>query len=419
MSEEKFSRMYELYKDLFTSKIEPMLESYNSNRKKELFKLSFAIFTHVVVVICFGSIVLSCFIPFVGIIGVFLGIPLLFVCAILYRIFIPEEYAQNNQEIKLKIPFMKECMSIFLDNVLWTQYSPENLNKNIPIRNKYLFTIGKSEYNDIKSSWGKLKEIKSQNIIPKFLIALFDDIMFGKYKDVNIGIYETNTNLIQAKLFLPILLTCIFILFFCYMFFSLLCVLFGLVVTIFLAESTMTTWPLWTILIITVILLTFIIPLAIFVKAFHYAVKHKFKGIIVEFDMNKNFNGHTFFHDTSVNKKGFSLKKNTYEEVKLELSDFTNKYKVYSDDQVEARYLITPALMERVSNLKFAFKAKYVNGSFKNNKLTLAIYTGKDMFAMGNDFKDTNEQTFEELYEEMISILQIVDELKLNEHTGL
>ena len=75
--------------------------------------------------------------------------------------------------------------------------------------------------------------------------------------------------------------------------------------------------------------------------------------------------------------------------------------------------------MERVSNLKFAFKAKYVNGSFKNNKLTLAIYTGKDMFAMGNDFKDTNEQTFEELYEEMISILQIVDELKLNEHTGL
>ena len=75
--------------------------------------------------------------------------------------------------------------------------------------------------------------------------------------------------------------------------------------------------------------------------------------------------------------------------------------------------------MERIENLSFAFKAKYVRGVFKDNKLTLAIHTGKDMFAMGSDFKDSDAHTFENLYDEMISILQIVDVLKLNEYTGL
>jgi hypothetical protein len=41
------------------------------------------------------------------------------------------------------------------------------------------------------------------------------------------------------------------------------------------------------------------------------------------------------------------------------------------------------------------------------------------MFAMGNDFKDSDSNTFQELYDEMISVLKIVDELKLNQHTGL
>ena len=49
----------------------------------------------------------------------------------------------------------------------------------------------------------------------------------------------------------------------------------------------------------------------------------------------------------------------------------------------------------------------------------LAINTGVDMFAMGNDFKASNTDTFSHLYNEMVSVLQIVDELKLNQQTGL
>ena len=76
-------------------------------------------------------------------------------------------------------------------------------------------------------------------------------------------------------------------------------------------------------------------------------------------------------------------------------------------------------MMERIEGLSFAFKAKSVRGSFMNNKLTLAINTGRDMFSMGGDFKESDSNVFMQLYDEIISVLQIVDELKLDEHTGL
>jgi hypothetical protein len=72
-----------------------------------------------------------------------------------------------------------------------------------------------------------------------------------------------------------------------------------------------------------------------------------------------------------------------------------------------------------LENLKFAFHANFVRGSFKDNKLILAIDTGKDMFAMGNDFKESNAQTFRELFDEIVSIMKIVDQLEIDKQIGL
>ena len=91
-----------------------------------------------------------------------------------------------------------------------------------------------------------------------------------------------------------------------------------------------------------------------------------------------------------------------------------DKYQVYSTDQIEARCLLSPAMIDRINNLKLAFRSNYIRGSFKDDKLILAIDTGKDMFAMGNDFKVSNYRTFKNLFKEIISILQIVDQLKID-----
>ena len=151
-------------------------------------------------------------------------------------------------------------------------------------------------------------------------------------------------------------------------------------------------------------------------KIFQYS---PFRGLLIEFDFNKNFSGHTIFYEKSFTSKKIPINQNKLKKVNLESITFADKYDVYSTNQIEARYILTPAFMERIENLHFAFKAKYVRGAFNNNTLTLAIHTGKDMFAMGNDFTDTNTHTFETLYDEIISVLNIADELKLNEHTGL
>lgn len=49
---------------------------------------------------------------------------------------------------------------------------------------------------------------------------------------------------------------------------------------------------------------------------------------------------------------------------------------------------------------------------FQKNQLILTINTNKEMFAFGNDFKKTSYKTFENFYNEMISIFKLIDEIK-------
>ena len=107
---------------------------------------------------------------------------------------------------------------------------------------------------------------------------------------------------------------------------------------------------------------------------------------------------------------------------KLELEDpiFSKKYSVYSSDQVEGRYLVTTAFMERFLNLKTLLKAKKAKCSFYDNKIMFAFSTNKNLFEIGCLFKPLTDmkimQTF--LYE-IISIYMIIDYFKIDEKTGL
>lgn len=73
-----------------------------------------------------------------------------------------------------------------------------------------------------------------------------------------------------------------------------------------------------------------------------------FKGLFFAADFNKHFNGSTLVR---AGKAGIfaGLFGNL---VKLEDPRFSQQFKVYSSDQVEARYLLTPRMMERLLDLK-------------------------------------------------------------------
>lgn len=108
------------------------------------------------------------------------------------------------------------------------------------------------------------------------------------------------------------------------------------------------------------------------------------------------------------------------EKVELEDPKFAKRFNVYSSNQIEARYLVTPAFMERFYNLKTAFKAKNIKCSFCDDNLIIAINTKKNLFEIGNLYTSLlNQKSINEFYNELTSIYKMVDYFKLSEKTGM
>lgn len=111
--------------------------------------------------------------------------------------------------------------------------------------------------------------------------------------------------------------------------------------------------------------------------------------------------------------------------VVLEDPKFNKRFSVYSYNQVEARYLCTPAFMDRLYNLKTVFGANKLKCSFYNNsdgepKLMIVIHTKKDLFELGDINKPIYEDTaIFEFYKEINSVYQIIDTLKLDSKTEM
>lgn len=122
-------------------------------------------------------------------------------------------------------------------------------------------------------------------------------------------------------------------------------------------------------------------------------------------------------------KKNKENKISDYEnlyKVQLEDINFDKKYTAYSSDQVEGRYLITTAFMERFKNLQYVFGTSKIKCSFYSDKLMFAISTKKNFFEIGNLFTPlTDYKTVEKFFDEIIAIFVIIDYLKLNQKIGL
>ena len=104
----------------------------------------------------------------------------------------------------------------------------------------------------------------------------------------------------------------------------------------------------------------------------------------------------------------------------LEDVEFEKKFDVFTDDEVEARYLITPTLMTRLNDMKVAFKANKVSAAFFNNRFIIGLHTGKDLFSICSLIRPVyDEKQIFQMFEEMISIIKLVEYFKLDQRIGL
>ena len=106
--------------------------------------------------------------------------------------------------------------------------------------------------------------------------------------------------------------------------------------------------------------------------------------------------------------------------IHLEDPVFNRKFKVYSTNEVECRYLITTAFMERFLNIKTAFGAKNAKCAFYDDVIMFAISTNKNLFEIGSIYsKLGNSRQLDKFFNEFASILLLVEHFKLDQKIGL
>jgi len=144
-----------------------------------------------------------------------------------------------------------------------------------------------------------------------------------------------------------------------------------------------------------------------------------FKGLFMHADFNKNFSGTTFVLPDTAEKLfgafGQSLQKlsSRGDLVKLENVEFEKLFVVYSSDQVEARYILTPAMMESMVNLSNRYDGK-VFFSFVGSRVYFARSFSSGLFEPNLFSSGVNFDDVKEMFELFGMIESLIQELNLN-----
>lgn len=402
MKEEEFQKTFQ---KVYQSKILPQLDALEQERK-ETYKKSLM---GLLMVVLFGAIAYG-IVTFVN----SLLVPMFIILfAFIIFIVISTSSAENKYNLKLKNQLLMQLFSIF-GNFIYTK------NEDI-----------------------SLKEIKEDGLFPLADSKKDDDIIIGKYKDIDIAITETRIFHQESSS----------------------------------AESNDSNNS--------------------------FIEKEDFRGLIIKIKMNKNFTGQTVIRQRPVNyeqflnnmklfqensngaipnwimnitdnpiiknvfkakqfmaEKGISMDPNGgiilgqnmgkapkhLEEVTLENTKFNEIFQVFSSDQVEARFLLTPTFMERFLSISTTLFTLNTNCIFKNGNIILFLgesmmngdlsttndrninpndnnITAKDSygyFEFGS-LSDTlyNEEIFKNVFRQLITIFDLIYHFKLEQKIGM
>lgn len=151
-----------------------------------------------------------------------------------------------------------------------------------------------------------------------------------------------------------------------------------------------------------------------------------FDGVLMLVTMNKPFRGRTVVRHDSGSMQNWIRNETAgaLQRVVLEDPEFEKQFEVYATDQTEARYLLTPAFMDRLMVLMNTLNTIHVEAAFFDKRLLLKIHKpGKDnanLFEPGDvDLSAYDVSGLKRTVAEFEMILSIVDELKLHEQSRL
>ena len=146
----------------------------------------------------------------------------------------------------------------------------------------------------------------------------------------------------------------------------------------------------------------------------------QFKGLFFMAEFNKHLQSHTVIvpdlAERLLGNMGQQLQKLNFsrgELVQMENVDFEKIYAVYGRDQVEARYILSPKLMERL--VSFSEKHELTPSlAFKGNHVYVAIPISKDFFEPKIFSTILDKELCREYVNDMNLALSLIDELDLD-----
>lgn len=143
-----------------------------------------------------------------------------------------------------------------------------------------------------------------------------------------------------------------------------------------------------------------------------------FRGLFFHADFNKVIKGKTYIEpDTAerlFGKLGQSLQMSTKGKlVKLENPEFEKIFAVFGTDQTEARYILTPTIMEALVNIYTKYKRKMYL-SFTGTRVYVAITFNKNLFEPRIFSSGVNYKDIEFMYNLFEINQAIIQELNLN-----
>lgn len=135
-----------------------------------------------------------------------------------------------------------------------------------------------------------------------------------------------------------------------------------------------------------------------------------FKGIFFIADFNKSFSSKTY-----VLSKNTSFFMGFGSRAYMDDALFEKAFKTYTNDQINARYILTPSFMERILKIRDFFK-KEINIAFLDNKIYIYLEFNYDSFEPNLKANLLGENSILNIYEsEILNLLNLVEELKLNQ----
>ena len=133
-----------------------------------------------------------------------------------------------------------------------------------------------------------------------------------------------------------------------------------------------------------------------------------FSGSVLVCEFYKKFNGQTIVASRTLNTKFLGEKE------QMDDTLFNDEFRVFTDDKVEARYLLTPAFMKCLREFKIKFAGEMgVSVAFMDDKFYLFLNGAKNKFETTLFSPPPSPKDAAQIKKEILEFLSIIDELNL------